>query len=85
MDKTPEELRSLKRKMDLIACGFDPALADPFEGQSPEEARARYLLQSRGLLMDMAKAAGIDLSKPPGWDSLDKALEGEFPKNDIPE
>ena len=78
--KTPAELASLKRKMDLITLGYDPTLTDPFEGQSPEEATARYLLQSRGLLSDMAKVAGIDLSKPPDWDSLDKAVDGEFPK-----
>ncbi len=82
---TPEELASLNRKMDLITLGYDPTLTDPFEGQSPEEARARYLLQSRGLLSDMAKVAGIDLSKHPDWDALDKALEGEFPKDSIPD
>lgn len=82
---TPEELASLKRKMDLAALGFDPTSTGSLEGQSPEEVRARYLLQSRGMLADFSSLTGRDPSSHPNWDALDKALEGEFPKDSIPD
>ncbi len=90
---TPEELKKraqMKRRMDMIALSggspvnFDPASTKPIPNESPEAMRARYLLQSRGLLADFASYTGSDPSSPPDWDGLEKALEGEFPKGGLP-